>query len=64
MDLLKVYWLPAPVFIMGLVAALAGCLAATFPETRGCRLPDTKEQVARQAVRNIKTEILYGRHWQ
>merc|ERR1711976_709475 len=43
LDLLKVYWLPAPVFIMGVVASLAGVLAVFFPETLGEKLPETIE---------------------
>jgi len=35
LDLLKVYWLPAPVFIMGLVATLAGALAVFFSRNFG-----------------------------
>ena len=44
LDLLKVYWLPAPVFIMGVVATCAGLLAIFFPETLGEKLPETKEE--------------------
>ena len=44
LDLLKVYWLPAPVFIMGVVATCAGVLAIFFPETLGEKLPETKEE--------------------
>merc|ERR1711997_440608 len=43
LDLLKIYWLPAPVFIMGVVATGAGVLAIFFPETLGEKLPETKE---------------------
>merc|ERR550539_1577935 len=43
LDLLKVYWLPAPVFIMGVVATIAGFLAVFFPETLGRRLPETMD---------------------
>ena len=43
LDLLKVYWLPAPVFIMGVVATVAGALAIFFPETLGETLPETME---------------------
>ena len=39
----QVYWLPAPVFIMGVVASLAGVLAVFFPETLGEKLPETIE---------------------
>jgi OCT family organic cation transporter-like MFS transporter 4/5 len=61
LDNLKVYWLPAPVFIMGVVATGeqqavgaaacpgAGLLATAFPETRGCRLPDTLGEALRSA---------------
>merc|ERR1712107_715064 len=35
LDNLKVFWLPAPVFIMGVVATVAGSLAIFFPETLG-----------------------------
>jgi len=41
LDNLKVFWLPAPVFIMGVVATVAGSLAVFFPETLGSRLPET-----------------------
>jgi len=41
LDNLKVFWLPAPVFIMGVVATVAGSLAIFFPETLGHRLPET-----------------------
>ena len=44
LDLLKEYWLPAPVFIMGCVASVAGVLAVFFPETLGEKLPETKEE--------------------
>jgi MFS family permease len=47
LDLLKVYWLPAPVFIMGVVATIAGALAVFFPETLGQKLPDTMEEALR-----------------
>ena len=43
LDLLKVYWLPAPVFIMGVVATVAGALAIFFPETLGEKLPESME---------------------
>jgi len=43
LDLLKVYWLPAPVFIMGVVATIAGFLAVFFPETLGRKLPETMD---------------------
>lgn len=44
LDNLKVFWLPAPVFIMGCVATVAGGLAVLFPETLGRRLPETMEE--------------------
>jgi len=47
LDLLKVYWLPAPVFIMGVVATLAGLLAVFFPETLGEKLPETIQDAVR-----------------
>jgi len=47
LDNLKVFWLPAPVFIMGCIATLAGLLALTFPETLGHRLPETLEEALR-----------------
>jgi len=43
LNLLKDYWLPAPVFIMGIVATVAGVLAVFFPETLGEKLPETME---------------------
>eukprot|EP00092_Neocalanus_flemingeri_P041716 GFUD01045437.1.p1 GENE.GFUD01045437.1~~GFUD01045437.1.p1 ORF type:complete len:591 (+),score=155.94 GFUD01045437.1:56-1828(+) len=47
LDLLKVYWLPAPVFIMGVVATTAGALAVFFPETLGQKLPETMDEAFR-----------------
>ena len=47
LDLLKVYWLPAPVFIMGVVATIAGFLAVFFPETLGRKLPETMDDAIR-----------------
>jgi len=47
LDLLKSYWLPAPVFIMGLIATFAGCLAVLFPETLGNKLPESMEEALR-----------------
>lgn len=47
LDLLKSYWLPAPVFIMGLVATFAGILAVLFPETLGNKLPESMEEALR-----------------
>jgi len=44
LDNLKVFWLPAPVFIMGVIATVAGGLAVLFPETLGRRLPETMEE--------------------
>jgi len=43
LDLTKVYWLPAPVFIMGVIATVAGFLATLFPETLGEKLPEDME---------------------
>jgi len=47
LDLLKKFWAPAPVFIMGCVATTAGVLALLFPETLGEKLPQTMEEAAR-----------------
>lgn len=44
LELLKAYWLPAPVLIMGVCASIAGGLALCFPETAGEKLPDTMEE--------------------
>ena len=41
LDLLKVYWQPAPVLTMGIFASLAGLAAANFPETSGLRSTTT-----------------------
>jgi len=50
LDLLKVYWLPAPVFIMGVCASVAGGLALLLPETAGEKLPDTMEEAGRMGT--------------
>ena len=47
LDLLKVYWLPAPVFIMGVAATTAGAQAVFFPETLGEKLPETMDKAFR-----------------
>ena len=47
LDLLKDFWLPAPVMIMGISATFAGILALGFPETAGEKLPDTIQEAAR-----------------
>jgi hypothetical protein len=47
LDLLKVYWPPAPFFIMGVVATIAGALAVFFPETLGGKLPETIDEAFR-----------------
>ena len=44
LDLLKDYWVPAPVMIMGVSATMAGVCAFAFPETAGKKLPDTIEE--------------------
>ena len=49
LGLLSVYWLPAPVFIMGVVATTAGALAVFFPETLGEKLPETMDEALRFA---------------
>ena len=53
LDLLKVYWLPAPVFIMGVVTTVAGALAIFFPETLGEKLPETIEEAVRYVERKL-----------
>ena len=55
LDLLKVYWLAAPVFIMGVVATTAGVLATLFPETLGEELPETIEDAFRLEESSFKT---------
>ena len=42
LDLLKAYWVPAPVLTMGIFATLAGMAAANFPETAGLRSEKNK----------------------
>ena len=58
LDLLKVYWLPAPVFIMGVVATTAGALAVFFPETLGEKLPETMDE----AFRYLGTTVILQYH--
>eukprot|EP00095_Tigriopus_kingsejongensis_P000969 maker-scaffold83_size396513-snap-gene-2.32 protein:Tk00969 transcript:maker-scaffold83_size396513-snap-gene-2.32-mRNA-1 annotation:"PREDICTED: uncharacterized protein LOC103466540" len=41
--LLKTFWAPLPLIVMGIVAIIAGGLAILFPETAGDRLPETME---------------------
>ena len=61
LDLLKTYWLPAPVFIMGLVATVAGALAVLFPETLGNKLPESMEEALRFVclATPINTSFIY-----
>ena len=40
-QLLSVYYLPAPMLILGVTALVAGVLALFFPETVGNKLPET-----------------------
>jgi len=47
LDLLKVYWLPAPILIMGVVAFFAGFFAYFLPETLGTKLPETMVEAER-----------------
>ena len=50
LDLLTIYWAPAPVLVMGLCATLAGVAAVRLPETLNSQLPDTiqeAEQIGR-----------------
>ena len=49
----QVYWLPAPVFIMGVVATFAGVLAVLFPETLGEKLPETLDDAIRYALQYL-----------
>ena len=44
LELLSVYWVPAPVLVMGVTATLAGITAAGLPETQGGKLTDTLEE--------------------
>ena len=58
LNLLKEFWLPAPVFIMGIVATGAGVLAVLFPETLGEKLPETMEDaiaIGSQSKRGLCT---------
>ena len=58
LNLLKEFWLPAPVFIMGIVATVAGALAIFFPETLGETLPETMEDaiaIGTQSKRGLCT---------
>ena len=41
LDLLKTYWSPAPILIMGVFATAAGISAGFLPETLDNKLPDT-----------------------
>jgi len=54
LDLTKVFWLPAPVFIMGVIATVAGCLATLFPETLGQKLPEDMEDALNIGVDNTR----------
>ena len=40
-DGLRQYWEPLPFMLLGGQAVIAGILALTFPETTGCKLPET-----------------------
>ncbi|XP_023325051.1 organic cation transporter protein [Eurytemora carolleeae] len=54
LDLIKKFWEPAPVFIMGCTATVAGMLALLFPETLGETLPDTIDDAARIGKKNSR----------
>ena len=41
LDGLRRYWEPLPFILLGGQAVVAGFLALTFPETTGCKLPET-----------------------
>ena len=43
-EILGDYWKPAPNFVMGIIAIIAGCLGVFLPETTGLGLPETMEQ--------------------
>ena len=50
--------MPAPVFIMGVVATVAGGLAVLFPETLGETLPESAEEAARWGTRHHWSGLL------
>ena len=55
LELLKDFWLPAPVMIMGVSATLAGICALSFPETAGEKLPDTIEEATKIGVNDKRS---------
>ena len=52
LDLLKAYWVPAPVLTMGIFATLAGMAAANFPETAGLRSEKNKPPLVERGIEN------------
>ena len=50
LDLLKAYWVPAPVLTMGIFATLAGMAAANFPETAGLRSEENKPPLVKRGI--------------
>ena len=56
--LLAVYWGPAPMVVMGIVAIIAGLSALKLPETVGNKLPETMDEainIGKDSKRGICT---------
>ena len=54
LDGLRQYWEPLPFILIGGQAVLAGIVALTFPETTGCKLPETIEDALNNVGKNPK----------
>ena len=54
LDGLRQYWEPLPFILIGGQAVLAGIMALTFPETTGCKLPETIEDALNDVGNNPK----------
>ena len=54
LDGLRQFWDPLPFVLIGGQAILAGLLALTFPETTGCKLPETTDEALNNVGKNYK----------
>ena len=56
MEGLRQYWIPLPFVLFGCQAFVAAFLGLTFPETTGCKLPETVDEALKDVGKNFKRE--------